>query len=327
LADLSVAESRPLVVNTSSTVQSEIDAAYIPFARNSTVRNSATINPPLTFGVGVPADPEVQNAIVRVAVKLRTSTPSPSLVQGHIITVAVNDQPLQPNPQQPPTRTIAGGLFRFTNYLHGKTEVILVERLGDVPAPIAPLGFPSQFFTVDDLARAQFTTGHPGMTAGATWKNPQEIGVLNDAINRMGGAAGLAGTLVFDRSGKTVGGLNESGRFDPNTRHIEIFQSAFTGGATRVGGNELSTFTICHEVAHAISAGDPTLRTAFAKAASRDGTATTAGGPRVTGAVTEYGNTSMEEYLAEAIAMRTLSPDVLTTERPAAAAFLNQRLP
>jgi hypothetical protein len=205
--------------------------------------------------------------------------------------------------------------------------VVLVERLGDVPAAIAPLAFQSRFFTVDDLARAQFARRHAGMTAGLTWTNPQEIGVLDDAINRMGGAAGRAGNLIFERSGKTVGGLKESGQFDPNRRRIEIFQSAFAGGSTRFGGSEFSTFTICHEVGHAISDADPTLRAGFAGAATRDGATGRADGGRVTGAITEYGNTTMEEYLAEAIAMHALAPDVLTTARPAAAAFLNQRLP
>jgi hypothetical protein len=139
----------------------------------------------------------------------------------------------------------------------------------------------------------------------------------------MGAAARRAGNLTFDRSGRSVGPQSESGHFDPNTRHIEIFQSAFTGGARRFGGSELSTFTICHEIAHAVSDAEPGVRAAFAQAAARDGTANTGG--RLTGAVTDFGNTSMEEYLCEAMALRATAPDVLTQLRPNVAAFLNAR--
>jgi hypothetical protein len=321
LEDLSVAERRSLVVSTTISGTSPINAAFIPFQPGSTIRNVATLRATLSFGPAVPPDPEVREGVLRVAVWLRGATPA--MVPGVMAMVAIDDQPLQPDPKQPPTRMLAGGLYRFTNYLHANADVVLAERLGDVPAPIPALGFQSKFFTVDDLARAQFAGRHAGMTC--TWTNAQEIGVLDAAINRMGGAALRAGTVVIDRSGRRVGPLNESGHFDPNNRHIEIFESAFGGGATRIGDAEYSTFTICHEVAHAISNRQPALLAGFGAAATRDGASVTGG--RVRGAITEYGNTSLEEYLAEAIAMRSAAPDVLNQLRPAVAAYLVAQLP
>jgi hypothetical protein len=110
MADLSPGETARMVVTTTSTLQTEIDAAYIPFRAGSTVRNTATIAPALTFGTSVPADGEVRQGLVRVASTLRNSNP-PSLVRGTTQTVAVNDQPLQPVPQAPPSITIAVGIF------------------------------------------------------------------------------------------------------------------------------------------------------------------------------------------------------------------------
>lgn len=97
--------------------------------------------------------------------------------------------------------------------------------------------------------------------------------------------------------------------YDPNTRTIRMFASAFPDTSLRVGVSTQGMFTLAHEVGHALADQDAGVAAAFATAT------------RGTVAVTNYGATGAGENFAAAYALFVTAPAQLQALWPSAFAF------
>lgn len=312
LVDVPARVRAQIEVATFSTSQSEVDDGYQLYKGG--LKQTGNIAQTAIFGAGIPADQDTRDGLVGVASKLNGG--KPPFATNQTITVRVNDVP--GDPKRKPRPTIPGGVFRFTRFtLPGETdEKMLIERLGDVkPSPTGvsdQQAFENKYMTF-------------GYTIGSTMSS-EELALLDQALARVSDTAKTkASGITFSRALKPPAG--EAGHYDPNTNAITIFDAAFNPTATSPGGFRLSQFTIAHEIGHALSALDKTPkpggRAAFDAAAAKDGMRLAGG--TVSNAITQYGQTSLEENFAECFAVFVMDPGELRALRPNAAAALAAR--
>ncbi|HEX3126864.1 MAG TPA: DUF4157 domain-containing protein [Thermoanaerobaculia bacterium] len=153
---------------------------------------------------------------------------------------------------------------------------------------------------------------------------------------------------------------NRAAEADGITRKVTVFDKAFEATSTRSGTSTELQRKITHEIGHLADArpirgtADPTKHQTlsgigvqhgmlggrrtlldvpsttttgdFQKAAIADGLVTS-GGQIVSGALTEYGQTSWKELFSESFALYTTDPDLLRAVRPNVFAYLAARYP
>ncbi|HEX5812015.1 MAG TPA: hypothetical protein VFY38_07955 [Pseudonocardia sp.] len=264
-------------------------------------------------------DQAVRDGLSRVAGALHTSAP-PVLPTSRTLEMLVRDG-FDKRPT--PGVVIPGGIFRFTRFTHGATDMTLVERIGGVPPAPAPapnkaaasaalIARFNNLVFVDDLVRAD------------------QLPVIDAALTRATRAVGQLPQFELDISpGVTKTG--EDGIWDttvpsvdpitqPGVRRgqqLKLFANAFRGSSdlNRPGGLEPAAWTVIHEVGHGIAFRNPGIVTRFNAALLADG------GGKTPNPVTDYGAKAGEGF-PEALAFFYTDPAILQATRPATFAFM-----
>lgn len=311
------AERRKIRSTADTKVPVEFDKRYSPVdVKNNPLPDTHVGT--VVFAAAI-TDQAVRDGLSRVAGALHTSNP-PVLGKSRTVEMLVRDG-FDRRPT--PGKVITGGIFRFTRFTLGTTDMTLVERIGGVPPAPGPAPNKaaasaalratfSNLVFIDDLVRAD------------------QLPVIDAALNRATRAVAQLPQFELDISpGVTKTG--EDGIWDTTVptvdpitqpgvvrgQQLKLFANAFRGSTdlSRPGGQEPAVWTVIHEVGHGIAFRNPGIVTRFAAALLADG------GGKTANPVTDYGAKAGEGF-PEALAFFYTDPTILQATRPSTFAFM-----
>lgn len=183
-----------------------------------------------------------------------------------------NTKPLGPNSildidVDPSAHGGIHAIYRFIRYTDGKAEKIYVEKLGSAaaaqsdaptkaatPQPKAANGKPeAEKAPIDRSFLSGTIPVDPISVKIASGFDRDEARTVIAAIQLLPSStrAKLDG-LAFVSSSQSKGSDGASGQYDPSTDEITLYTSAFDGPPRKVGEQSTATYTIIHEIGHAI---------------------------------------------------------------------------
>lgn len=154
--------------------------------------------------------------------------------------------------------TPLSAVYRFSHIQHGKQEVMLIERLGAIPA--------SGGATAISAGKTRFTAKK--FSFAASFTDSGEKDKLYEALSAIPDSA-LVNGLTFAR--QATGTAGEAGEYDDASNTIRLFDLAFKTSSTRSGLAAEVSRIISHEVGHALDRAP--IRAAFSTYQGSSGTA------------------------------------------------------
>ncbi len=311
------AERRKIRSTADSKVPVEFDKRYSPVDVTNNPLPDTHVGT-MVFAAAI-SDQAVRDGLSRVAGALHTSAP-PVLGMSRTLEMLVrNGFDRRPTPGV----VIPGGIFRFTRFTLGTTDMTLVERIGGVPpapgpapnkaaASAALIAKFTNLVFIDDLVRADQL---PVIDAALT-RATRAVGQLPQfELDISPGVTKTGEDGIWDTTVPTVDPITQPGV--RRGQQLKLFANAFRGSTdlNRPGGLEPAVWTVIHEVGHGIAFRNPGIVTRFNAALLADG------GGRTANPVTDYGAKAGEGF-PEALAFFYANPTILQATRPTTFALL-----